>query len=407
MNCQDIALLLDDRDVRDLGHAEREHVDEHLRTCAECAAAWDAHARVLETPVAAMRSEFPRDVWHTLAQSVAGKSARPRFVRPTLIGLVLAAAAAAMLALQWAPPRETAAAAARNDWTPPPTELKAQAGDAAPLAPFRGAVDGQVAGDAGESSLAAPAQRSRLVVLPTLHETSNQAAIDDVDATRASFVQFLRDQTDLDVVELDELQVRSVPTNLSLSYAFRWLTSFGRDRSLRHDRDRAVASAFGSENAVRFGGEEPRYELGEGGWGVGFIWTRRSGGGYHSRAIRPWQEESDARHRGEVQARVVYSQMSPQSAGTVYARLVGDTGRTDRQRLDALRERYLGEGHTLGFREDEVFDAALELARGALVPETRREAWQILGGTGHSAIMRPLMDALRLDGDAKVRRAAA
>jgi hypothetical protein len=127
MNCQDIALLLDDRDVRDLGHAEREHVDEHLRTCAECAAAWDAHARVLETPVAAMRSEFPRDVWHTLAQSVAGKSARPRFVRPTLSGLVLAAAAAAMLALQWAPPRETAAAAARNDWTPPPTELKVAA----------------------------------------------------------------------------------------------------------------------------------------------------------------------------------------------------------------------------------------------------------------------------------------
>ena len=150
MNCEDIALLLDDRDIRALDQEQSKRVHAHLHKCAQCAAEWDAHARVLATPLARMRPELERDVWHVVNESAAAtKSARRRYVRPTLIGLMLAGAAAAMLSLQWAPSSDDGSALAddRWDYELAETEIGLDAGSAGPLAPFAGSFDGQSSPD--------------------------------------------------------------------------------------------------------------------------------------------------------------------------------------------------------------------------------------------------------------------
>src|SRR5690606_37289676 len=96
----------------------------------------------------------------------------------------------------------------------------------------------------------------------------------------------------------------------------------------------------------------------------------------------------------------------------IYAHLIADAGLTDAERLDMLRERYLGVGQNLPRRysisaEDLTLGPALDLARFAPGPATRREAWEILGQTGERPFAQFLVDALRSDRDATVRQAAA
>ena len=46
MNCQDIALILDDGDVANLDAATTRAVDAHLHACPACAADWKLHLRL-------------------------------------------------------------------------------------------------------------------------------------------------------------------------------------------------------------------------------------------------------------------------------------------------------------------------------------------------------------------------
>jgi len=109
MNCQDIALLLDDHEVDDLLAAKQPAVREHLSACGECARDWQiqvqlSNAAIPEVP-AALRARFA-----IRAAGVAqpGKRPRGRFV---VIGTCIAlAAAASILALQMKEPRMPAAA---------------------------------------------------------------------------------------------------------------------------------------------------------------------------------------------------------------------------------------------------------------------------------------------------------
>src|SRR5690606_25744742 len=244
MNCEDIALFMDDRDVNGLDQAQSKLVHAHLEKCAQCAAEWDAYARVLAAPLDAMRPELRRDVRQAVVESVAAGRGRGRYLRPMLLGLLVAGAAAAMFAL--APDLgENASTVARNGGGVVPTQLQAAQGPSTAVAPFEGSVDGPTRGD---GVAAAGGGRERLVMLPTRHETSNQTAIDGINATHAAFVRFLRERTDLEVIELLEQEEAGVPVSISFLRVVRWLITLGR--SNEQDRARDVARHYGASYLV-------------------------------------------------------------------------------------------------------------------------------------------------------------
>src|SRR5690606_29290998 len=128
--------------------------------------------------VAAMRPELRHEVWHALTAPVATKPGR-RYLRPTLIGLVLAgAAAAALFALGPGVDENDGAAFTRSSRVAAPTEIEAAPGSSTAIPSFPNTVDGQAASDrvAGASD-----GRERLVVLAIRHDNLNPETIDDLN----------------------------------------------------------------------------------------------------------------------------------------------------------------------------------------------------------------------------------
>jgi hypothetical protein len=98
MNCQDIALILDDSDVANLDAATTRAVDAHLHACPACAADWKLHLRLAHKvlpPVPAGLAAACR----TLA---TGAPSRTHPVRRLVVvgGMALAAAAALWIGLR-------------------------------------------------------------------------------------------------------------------------------------------------------------------------------------------------------------------------------------------------------------------------------------------------------------------
>src|SRR5690606_929686 len=101
MNCRDIALLLDDADIRKLTSAERTAVGAHLAGCSACADAWQAHEALCSYRIPAMRSELPARIRQRLRLAPTPTRSRRLPGRPILVGaFLLAGAAAAMVALE-------------------------------------------------------------------------------------------------------------------------------------------------------------------------------------------------------------------------------------------------------------------------------------------------------------------
>jgi TonB family protein len=91
MNCTDIATIIDEhRDAR-LAHAERGAVDAHLLGCADCSAAWHAHAELLALTVPAAA---PALLDRVLVAVTARARPRRRASHVALIGVALVAGAA-------------------------------------------------------------------------------------------------------------------------------------------------------------------------------------------------------------------------------------------------------------------------------------------------------------------------
>jgi protein TonB len=91
MNCTDIATIIDEhRDAR-LAPAERGAVDAHLLGCADCSAAWHAHAELLALTVPAAA---PGMLDRVLAGVAERARPRPRMHRFAVVGVALVAGAA-------------------------------------------------------------------------------------------------------------------------------------------------------------------------------------------------------------------------------------------------------------------------------------------------------------------------
>lgn len=98
MNCQDIARILDERDVDDLLAREQSDVQAHLATCRDCARDWQIQAQLADARIPAVPPEL-RALYSPRVEGVVGLAARRRS-RFIIVGSLAAAAAAAMLALQ-------------------------------------------------------------------------------------------------------------------------------------------------------------------------------------------------------------------------------------------------------------------------------------------------------------------
>src|SRR5690606_2207874 len=98
MNCQQIALVLDNRDIRRLEAGEHAAVHTHLAACGDCERAWRTHSRLVARAIAPMPPAVPARLWRALRAVRMAERAPRRFGgRALTIGLLMAAAAAAAI----------------------------------------------------------------------------------------------------------------------------------------------------------------------------------------------------------------------------------------------------------------------------------------------------------------------
>lgn len=98
MNCQDMARILDDRDIGSLAASEQRDVRAHLETCPDCARDWRIHAELSAEAIPPVPAELRA---HFAALGEGGRHQGARRGRLIVVGGLLAvAAAAAMLAVR-------------------------------------------------------------------------------------------------------------------------------------------------------------------------------------------------------------------------------------------------------------------------------------------------------------------
>jgi len=135
MNCQDIARLLDEKQVDELLADEQSSARVHLATCRDCARDWQIHAQLSNTVIpavpAGLRARFPTQV-------ASGSSPRTHWrSRLVVIGAMVAVATAAtMLTLQMGAPSSSAVATA-NPLQATPSVIQGHDGEvSAPTEPM-------------------------------------------------------------------------------------------------------------------------------------------------------------------------------------------------------------------------------------------------------------------------------
>ena len=89
MNCEQIAAILDDRDVTALTGLEHSSIAAHLETCASCRADWRAHARLVAKGIPALPDELPATIWQAIASGTPAVTTRCSRSRPFLLGGLL------------------------------------------------------------------------------------------------------------------------------------------------------------------------------------------------------------------------------------------------------------------------------------------------------------------------------
>jgi TonB family protein len=92
MSCNDVASVLDTHRSARVSAAERAHIDAHLAACADCAAAWAAHAELLALRVPPIPATLLERA--LLASRLPRSAPRSRVRMPIVVGGVLFAGAA-------------------------------------------------------------------------------------------------------------------------------------------------------------------------------------------------------------------------------------------------------------------------------------------------------------------------
>ena len=394
MNCQDIARILNERDVGQLTAVERARAEAHLAGCAECAGDWEVHERIGAAEIPAM-PRWLRD-WHPGRRaSEASTSSRRRVVVVPL--LLLAGATAAMFAL------------VSTMQTGPDANLAANQGDSTATADDLAVAslsgntedEGVVAAETEAEAVDAPVvePRHRLLILPPRHEVDNADAILVTEGVHRSLVAFFRTRPDLEVIEVSASQLAAAESEVDDSDRRR----FGATtRQLGYGYSVRIASRQFDSPELWILGVEAELATVEG----------YSGSGGSSSSIETGSPVN-VEDLGTRLAQRAYAFLLPDSSSGQLESIIMNLGHTYDERLAAIRtlvrdvRRRTREGSIPAELSSPAMAAAIELARSAPDLATRREIWQLLAQTGHPILAQPLTDALLYDADARVRETAA
>lgn len=148
MNCSDLALILDDGDIRTLGGTARSDIDAHVAACPGCLQHWMVHARLVARRLPTLPAGMVEECSALADASPNAPNARRHWTRvAAAAGVVALAAAAATLALRPADRRDDAVLSR----IAPPTEI---------ASPPVGAAVETRAMEPAASAAAAPATRA-------------------------------------------------------------------------------------------------------------------------------------------------------------------------------------------------------------------------------------------------------
>ena len=400
MNCQDIADLMDERDIGKLSASERDNVAAHLATCADCAGDWHAFERLHSRPPADMRADFPERLWLSLIPALTGALKSGRGARPWLLGgMLLVGAAAALVSWQ-----------SRRDLEP---ESIGSVPEAREEIPVNSPLPSQAIGSSAATTAptvpgAVPASgRRRIILLPTVYENRSPVAIDSVNAIRPAMLQVLRTLPNVEVVEVVQAQIDAA----GIDYPGRAELPAGaaRSRLFGGMSDYPIAVHFGGDFSLRFYDQNYMALMTQAArdfWTIEVRWRGANGGGTASVQISDLQATAEA--RGDELARELYGQLFPQAARAVWEMVVVDVAQPESRRLEALSRAQGRSGPEIppGLA-DATVESAIDLARTSTDPATRSRIWQILGNYAYPAAREPIIDALLYDPDAAVRRMAA
>jgi hypothetical protein len=201
MNCQDVARLLDEKEVDGLLAAGHSELQAHLATCADCAREWRIFIQLAGEDVPAVPAEM-RALYAAQPGLDADARARRRS-RFVVIGTLFAvAAAAAMLVVQVTESVTPVAASGEGSREQSSAVQKAPPVSAPAISPVDNMEQMEqppVPADRTPAVTSASAEQLRIVVMPTRHDSADKLATPAIDAFYLSLLQALRNMPGITV----------------------------------------------------------------------------------------------------------------------------------------------------------------------------------------------------------------
>lgn len=420
MNCHDILLILDTRDIRRLTSTEKQSVESHLQDCAECASEWRTHQRVLGSRAALeMANDLPARIWSSLPTASTQQAGLRSRRTPVLGSLLLIGAAAAMIVWYLLGNPEPDSASVTIPVAPESDAVAATSGDPeSSAAPSQPESSGKQ--DLQEPALPQNPPRHRLLVLPPTYQDPDAAAMEYFNAFYGALLGELRSKKNLEVVEVTARELEVAEADLPPS------PLVGPNPPREEDIPSLIAQLEEREIAIR------RHFDGEFTLRVTFVAypgrpnTRSINAAYsgpsgsatmstltgpsrpgNSSSPSPGSPASQARDSGTSKARQVYARLLPDAASSQYLSVLKSPGESEASRMEALTE-YLRYRSTSAEQAqsglpDEIVEVAVELSRSDNV-QTRRQIWLLLGKTETPAALQALGRALQAEPDAEARR---
>jgi hypothetical protein len=397
MNCNDIALLLDDGDTGRLEAGVRRDLEAHLALCADCARDWRLHERLVARRVAPMPAglvEACRALVTAAVQRGRGTRARNRLL---VIGTVAMAAAAAVLVAYLKGDAATPVVA-RADATLVPAVVAMPMDEAAGQTPA--VATGIPAAIRAEAPPAAAAVPFTVRVLPLRNEATDAARAAAVESFHQAVLQQLRAIPGLTLLPETAAQGDEDPP------AEYVLTVSGGDASARNEYSVAVmldaqpvpGGGYSARMASAYSGEmnracaDPRPAA---------LSDCRDPASLADRAVsllRTRVFPPDPLLRQQIEARLHDPSQSPDARFQALTELAG-------LRQPALHQSAGPAAGVLG--DSSVIQSAISLAAVSPDPRQRAEIWRAMRGVGNAALLQPLVEASRLDPDPMVRAHAA
>jgi hypothetical protein len=405
MNCQNIAMILDDANMGLLPEEAQHHVQQHLSECSECAFDHAVSVRLSAAVVPDMPADFAsRCRAMVAARQSAGVRARAR-TRFVVIGtMVVVAAAAAMLAVKLMKPVQESQAQAVATRNLAASAVRSLGGSQrAPITQ-----SAQVA-----EAVAEPTTKSFSVeMLPVNLEAHEPLAVAMAETFRAHVIQELRAVPNLVLVESGARSQHDAPAADYLLTVNRLVleTTASGSRAGTRNWSIQLKAAQQAELATTAAGKPSAK--------VRSAWTFAWYGATEPGCVDSTDPRVNAPGRmcfGIAQAATSIVRMlrvqtlppDPAFAQMLQAQVLDN-------RLDFLqRESALGELRTLQRRQGNTgWDAvtvrsAIDLAAAAPDARQRAQMWRELRGAAHPDLVQPLLDSLRQDPDVRVRVEAA